>query len=72
MGLRSVVGRHVRGVGHDDETLHLRQVGLQLLEERHEGEVGEDPLILGMVDDVGELVGEEPRVQRVDDGAAAP
>ena len=45
---------------------------LQLLEERHEGEVGEDPLILGVVDDVGELVGEESRVQRVDDAAARP
>jgi hypothetical protein len=38
-----------------------------LEQDRQEGQVGEEDLILGVVDDVAELLGEQPRVQGVAD-----
>ena len=42
-----------------------------LLDQRQEGYVEEQNLVAGVVDDVGDLLGEEPRIDRVDDRAAA-
>ena len=61
--------RHMRLVGHHHISLHLRQLVGNAFQDRHEGEVEEDDLILGMIDDVDELFGEEARVQRVANGA---
>ena len=62
---------HVRPVGQHDhlpQRLHRRR---DLLDQRHEGQVDEDRPVLGMVHDPGDLVGKEPRVQRVVDAAHA-
>ena len=56
---------HVIAVRHDDETLHALQFGLHLLQQRHEGQVDKDELILGMVRDVDDLLREQARVDRV-------
>ena len=64
-------GLHVRAVGEHDEAFDLRQLVLDLLEDRHEGEVGEDHAVAAMVGDPGDLLGEEARVQRVVDRAGA-
>ena len=61
--------RFKKDVRHDDEAFHPGQALLQHLQERHEAEVGEDPLILGMIDDVAQLIGEEPGIECVDDRA---
>ena len=52
-------------IGHHDEVTHPGQRRGQRLEQRHERLVDEDHLILGVVDDVGELIGEQPDVERV-------
>ncbi len=59
---------HVIAVRHDDETLHTLQFGLHLLQQRHEGQVDEDELILGMVRDVDDLFGKQAGIDRVQDG----
>ena len=45
--------------------------GGDLLDDRHEGQVDEQRLVLGVVHDPGDLVGEQPRVERVVDAAHA-
>ena len=61
----------MRFVRHDDETLdRLERVG-EPLQQRYEGEVDEDVRILGVVDDVDELLGEQARIDGVQDGAHA-
>jgi len=61
----------MRPVGHDDVVLDGRPRGGHLLGERHKRQVEEQHLVLGVVDNVGELVGEEPRVDGVAHGADA-
>ncbi len=56
---------HVALVGHHDHRLDALHVGAPFDDGRQEGKVGEEDLILGVADDVAELVGEQPRVQRV-------
>ena len=49
----------------DDVALHRRQLACDLLDDRHEGRVEEDDLVFGVIDDPGDLLGEQARVQRV-------
>src|SRR4029078_13711062 len=46
-----------------------RHAGGELLQDRHEGDVGDHDAILRMVDDPCDLVGEQPRVHGVADRA---
>jgi len=59
-----------RPVAHDDERAHGVQLGREGLELRHEHVVHEQDEVGGVVDDVGDLLGEEPDVHGVQDGAA--
>ena len=56
--------------------LHARELVLQLLQQGHEGEVEEEQAVFGVVDDVDDLVGEQPRIDgvidRADPGDAVP
>jgi hypothetical protein len=61
----------VGGIGQHDVALDGRQPLLQPLHQRHEGEVEEEQPVLGVVDDVDDLLVEEPRVDRVIDRADA-
>jgi hypothetical protein len=63
--------RHMRAVGHQDEMpdgLHLRR---QLLDQRQEGQVEEQDLVRRVIENVDQLVDEEPRIDRVADRAYA-
>ena len=62
---------HVAGIAQYHYALEGGQLGRQLLQQRQEHGVGEQVAILGMVHDVGDLVREQPRIDRVTDGAAA-
>ena len=68
--------RHVAGVGQDDIALDRRQMALDRLEQRHEGEVGHDDPILGVVDDPGDLLRKEAgidgMIDRPDSGDPVP
>ncbi len=61
----------MRAVGHGDVVPDRLPLRRQLLHQRREAQVEEDDLVLGMVDDVAELIGEEARVDGVADGADA-
>ena len=63
--------RHVRRIGQHHVALDAGKPRRDLLDERHEGEVDEEQPVLGVVDDPGDLVLEEPRIDRVVDGADA-
>ena len=63
--------RHVRGVGEDHVALDGRQLVLQLLHQRHEGQVEEHQPVFGVIDDVGDLLGEQARIDGVIDRADA-
>ena len=63
--------RPVRGVGEEDEALDGRQRRGDPLDERQEGQVEEEDPILGMVDDVGDLLLAQPGIDRVVDRAEA-
>jgi hypothetical protein len=56
---------------HRHEVPDALQLRLELLDQRREGGVVEHHLVLGVIGDVGDLLGEEPRVDGVDHGAAA-
>ncbi len=58
-------------VGQHEDALELRQLRRQALDQRQEHRVGEQIAVLGVVDDVGDLVREQARVDRVADGADA-
>ncbi len=62
---RHAGGRHVRAVGHRHPALDVRAMRREALDQRHEGQVEEDVLIIGVVDDVGDLVGEQARIDGV-------
>lgn len=53
----------------DDHVLQRRQLGEQRGEERQQGAVDEDDLVVGVLDDPDQLLGGEPEVQGVEDGA---
>src|SRR5438046_7357584 len=57
---------HRLGCAHRDVTLYRLQQRRELLQQRREAEVEEDVLVLGVVRDVGDLVREQPRIDRVD------
>src|SRR5216117_1738679 len=61
--------RRVGRVAHDHDPAHARDLVADRLEHRPRARVGEDHRVLGMVDDVGEVLGREPEVQRVEDAA---
>jgi hypothetical protein len=61
----------VGAVGHDDVALHAVEQAVQLVEQRRESQIEEDIAILGMIDDVAELIDRQPRIDRVADGADA-
>ena len=58
-------------VGHRHDVAHALHLRQQLLDGREQVEVDEEELIVGVVDDVDDLLGEEPRVVRVADRAHA-
>src|SRR6266850_2824631 len=53
-------------VGHRDEGLDALELRPQLLDQRRERRVEEKYLVFRVVRDVGDLVGEEPRIDRMD------
>jgi hypothetical protein len=55
------------GVGEHDDAAHGGDAVDQPFEEAQEGEIREDQPVLGVADDPGDLLVEEPRVQRVAD-----
>jgi hypothetical protein len=61
----------VRGVGQDHVALDGRKLVLQLLHQRHERRVEEHQPVFGMIGDVGDLLGKQPRIDGVIDGADA-
>ncbi len=50
--------RHVGRIGEHDVALDARQPVGELFEQRHEGEVGEQQPVLGVIDDPDDLVRE--------------
>ena len=75
-----VVAEHLRavalerggvGVAHDHVVLHARQVRRELRQRRHQRAVDDDDLVFRVVHDVGELVGEQADVERVEHAAHA-
>ena len=64
-------GRHVGAVGHDHDMLHRLEMRPHALDDRQQVEVDEDRLVLGVVGDVGDVLGRQPRVDRVQHGADA-
>ena len=63
--------RHGGALGHQDEPLHRLEPRRELLGEGQGRRVDEQPGILGVVDDVDDLVGEQPRIHRMQHGARA-
>jgi hypothetical protein len=61
--------RHVRRVGQHDHLLHRFQLVADFLDDRQEGQIDEKQLVFGIVDDPGDLLGEEARVHRVIDAS---
>ena len=60
-----------RPVGVTDEDVRLdgRELGSHLGQRRQDGRVDQDDPVLPVVHDVGQLLGEQPQVQGVQDGA---
>ena len=58
-------------IGHHDEAFHVRKMLVQLFHQRQEGQVHEDELVLGVVDDVNELFCRQARIHGVTDGTHA-
>ncbi len=59
----------MRAIGHHDVVAHRLELGSKLLGHGDEGEIEEEQLILGVIDDVAQLVVEEARVDGVADRA---
>ena len=66
-----VVGDVALAVVHQHQVLQAFERGQQRGEQAEQRTVDEDHLVVGVVDDVGELLGEEPDVQRVQHPAGA-
>ena len=75
-GVLELGRRHVGGVGENDEALDSGQTIGHRLHQRHEGEIGQHDPVFGVIDDPGDLLGEEAGVDRVvnraDAGDAIP
>ncbi len=56
------VDRHVRAVAHHHPALHARAMRRHAFHQRQEGGIEEHVLVFGVVDDVGDLLGEQARV----------
>ena len=63
--------RHMRLVGEYDVAFHARQLVGDLFQDRHKGEIGHHHAVFRMVDDPGDLVGEQPRIDGMADRADA-
>ncbi|KAF1857266.1 hypothetical protein Lal_00014497 [Lupinus albus] len=63
--------RHVGAVGHHDDALQPGQLVGDALQQRQEGQVGEQQPVFGVVDDVGDLFREQARVDGMADHARA-
>jgi hypothetical protein len=61
--------RHMSRIRQHDVALDARQLVGDLLQDRHEGEVGQHHAILRMVDDPGDLLRKQARIDRVADRA---
>ena len=60
--------RHVRAIRHRDHAVDRGcSAGGSFSTSGSEGQIEEDDAVLGVVDDVRDLLGEKPRVDRVDD-----
>src|SRR5437667_3825969 len=59
----------MRLVGEHDIAFHARQLVGDLFQDRHEGDVGHHHAILRVVDDPGDLVREQPRIDGMADRA---
>ena len=70
-GLRQAGRRQVGIVGEDEDALEAPELRREALEQRQEHRVGEQIAVLGVIDDVGDLVREQARVDRVADRADA-
>ena len=70
-GVLELGRRHMGGVGQNDVTLDARQVAGDRLQQRHEGQIGHDDPVLRVIDDPGDLLGKEPRIDGVVDRAEA-
>ena len=57
----------MRAVGHGHDVANARQLGQQLLDRGQQVEVDEQELVLGVIDDVDDLLGEQARVDGVAD-----
>src|SRR5947209_7268229 len=58
-------------IGEDHVAIDGRKTRGEFFQKRHEGQIGHHHAILGVIDDPGDLVGEEPWIDRVVDGADA-
>ena len=70
VGERLAEGRGVPLPDHDDRLDGLQFV-LDACQQRNEGGVDDDAAVLGVVDDIGQLLGRQPDVQRVQDRSHA-
>ncbi len=66
-GPREAIRRQVGIVGQDEDALERPQLRRQALDQRQEHRVGEQIAVLGVIDDVGDLVREQAGVDRVAD-----
>ena len=63
--------RHMGRIGEHDVALDAGEPVGELFEQRHEGQIGEQQPVLGVIDDPDDLVGKQPRIDGVVDGADA-
>ena len=61
--------RHVRRIAQQHVTFDAGQLVGELFQERNEGHIGQQQAILGVIDDPGDLIGKEPRIDRMVDRA---
>jgi len=62
---------HVRAIGQHHVVLHRFQLRREFLHQRAEAQVEKQHLVLGVIDDVADLLGRKPRVDRVQHHARA-
>ncbi len=63
--------RHMRGIGEHDVALDGGKLVGDFFQDRHEGEVGDQHAVLGVIDDPHDLLGEQARIDGVIDRADA-
>ena len=69
--VREVAGRHVRLIGHDDDTLDVLEGLRQRFDQRHDQRIDKQIAVFGVVDEVGDLLGIEARIDGMTDDAAS-